>query len=333
MDYGRLLTDAWKITWRTKYLWLLGFLASLGQGLGSALGIWSNNLIFAIPENGRDLDARLEQWFNPANWRPGQVWGWLIGGTLALFFLLLVYWLLVAWADGAIIGATLSRADDHPITFLESARLGRRYLGRFIVIDAVVFLPLFVIVLLIMLVAGGAVVGSAFTAVQSTSPDAALNVLAIAGIILVPLLCLTVPAGILTSIFRTLAFRQTAVSMSPTADTAMYQNSVRAILRQTWQVVRRRWSSVFLVAILLWALTYVLRMVASMAALPMYFLAVLPMIDGGIFPGVSTPWLMLLVSSALSLGTTAVLALVHAYTAVVWTLAYREFAAIPPSES
>lgn len=325
MDYGRLLTDAWHITWRTKYLWLLGFLASLGQGAASALGIWSNNLIFAIPENGSEIEAQLEQWFDPANWQAGQVWGWLIGGVFILFFILLAYWLLVTWADGAIIGAALSHADDRAISFSSSAALGRRYLGRFIAIDAVVFFPLFLLVLLIMLVAAGAMVGGTVTAVQSSNPDAALNVLAIAGLIMVPLLCLTAPVGILTSVFRTLAFRQTAVSMSPAADLAASQTGVRPILRQTWRVIRRHWGSIFLVVILLWALSYVLRMVVSLGAMPMYFLAVIPAVDSAMFPGVSGQWLMLLVSGGLSLGTTAVLALVHAYTAVVWTLAYREF--------
>ena len=34
MDYGRVLTRAWEITWRWKILWILGFLAALGSGSG-----------------------------------------------------------------------------------------------------------------------------------------------------------------------------------------------------------------------------------------------------------------------------------------------------------
>ncbi|MCL7452811.1 MAG: hypothetical protein M8467_07155, partial [Anaerolineae bacterium] len=32
MDYGKVLSRAWEITWRWKVLWILGFLASLGRG-------------------------------------------------------------------------------------------------------------------------------------------------------------------------------------------------------------------------------------------------------------------------------------------------------------
>ena len=38
MDYGKVLGRAWEITWRWKVLWILGFLASLGNGGGGGGG-------------------------------------------------------------------------------------------------------------------------------------------------------------------------------------------------------------------------------------------------------------------------------------------------------
>jgi hypothetical protein len=38
MDYGKILSRAWEIAWRWKVLWILGFLASLGQGRGGGNG-------------------------------------------------------------------------------------------------------------------------------------------------------------------------------------------------------------------------------------------------------------------------------------------------------
>ena len=35
MDFGKVLGRAWEITWRWKMLWVLGFLAALGQGSGA----------------------------------------------------------------------------------------------------------------------------------------------------------------------------------------------------------------------------------------------------------------------------------------------------------
>ncbi|MFN2212199.1 MAG: hypothetical protein ACK2UE_03925 [Anaerolineales bacterium] len=38
MDFGKVLSRAWEITWRWKALWVLGFLAALGQGTGGGSG-------------------------------------------------------------------------------------------------------------------------------------------------------------------------------------------------------------------------------------------------------------------------------------------------------
>ena len=38
MDFGKVLSRAWEITWRWKVLWVLGFLAALGQGTGGGSG-------------------------------------------------------------------------------------------------------------------------------------------------------------------------------------------------------------------------------------------------------------------------------------------------------
>jgi hypothetical protein len=38
MDYGKILSRAWEITWRWKVLWILGFLAGLGSGGGGGGG-------------------------------------------------------------------------------------------------------------------------------------------------------------------------------------------------------------------------------------------------------------------------------------------------------
>jgi hypothetical protein len=36
MDYGALVNKSLKIMWNYKYLWILGFLASLGEGGGQS---------------------------------------------------------------------------------------------------------------------------------------------------------------------------------------------------------------------------------------------------------------------------------------------------------
>ena len=38
MDYGEVLSKAWKIIWKHKVLWIFGILASFGQGSGGGSG-------------------------------------------------------------------------------------------------------------------------------------------------------------------------------------------------------------------------------------------------------------------------------------------------------
>ena len=39
MDYGEIITRAWNITWKNKFLWVLGFLAAL-----TSIGSNSNSI-------------------------------------------------------------------------------------------------------------------------------------------------------------------------------------------------------------------------------------------------------------------------------------------------
>jgi hypothetical protein len=57
MDYGQLLTDAWQIVWKNKFLFILGFLAALGATGGSG----GNNLSYTF--NPEDLPPGFESSF------------------------------------------------------------------------------------------------------------------------------------------------------------------------------------------------------------------------------------------------------------------------------
>ncbi|MGD8904906.1 MAG: hypothetical protein PVI67_15190, partial [Anaerolineae bacterium] len=53
MDYGKILTRAWEITWRWKILWILGFLAALGSGGGGGSSSGSSSYSGGGEEWGR----------------------------------------------------------------------------------------------------------------------------------------------------------------------------------------------------------------------------------------------------------------------------------------
>ena len=69
MNFGEILTKAWKIIWKFKVLWIFGILASCGQGGGSGGGGGNTGVQFSgddpnIPYRFRRYFYRLENFFD-----------------------------------------------------------------------------------------------------------------------------------------------------------------------------------------------------------------------------------------------------------------------------
>ena len=56
MDYGEVLSKAWKIVWKFKILWIFGILASCTGNAGSGVGSGGNNGV-RYTVSSRDLPA------------------------------------------------------------------------------------------------------------------------------------------------------------------------------------------------------------------------------------------------------------------------------------
>ena len=108
MDFGEVLSKAWKIIWKFKVLWIFGILASFAQGGGggSGGGGGNNGASFNNGSNGfNPPDFRQGDYnFLPPEWQlgfenfantvsnvPWYVWVMIVIGLL---FLGLVFWLL-----------------------------------------------------------------------------------------------------------------------------------------------------------------------------------------------------------------------------------------------
>ena len=61
MNYGEVLTRAWKIVWKFKVLWIFGILASCGTGSNGRSGGGGNNVSYQF-SNG-ELPPQFEQFF------------------------------------------------------------------------------------------------------------------------------------------------------------------------------------------------------------------------------------------------------------------------------
>jgi hypothetical protein len=87
MDYSRLISDAWRVTRRYKYLWILGLFAAGGGGCSGTANF--NTSSFQLPGSGRNplgTISDLQHWAQ-AHWA---LIGALLAGLLVLGFVLFV---------------------------------------------------------------------------------------------------------------------------------------------------------------------------------------------------------------------------------------------------
>lgn len=297
MDYGRLFLHSWQLTWRHKFLGPLGFVLALGSVVTAVLRFTFAPRLTQFVDNPTGFDLESFTFIGSQQYRT-----WLLGGTAVFLILSLAFWLVWAVAQGSIITAALDAANERPVSWTRALNGGTALLGRFIAIDAIVFFPLFLLLLVLMLGATGALLAFGWQMVQTGSVETAVLWLTIGLACLLPLSCLILPLGALTSIFRTLAFRETAA----------HPQKVRVTIRQTWQVVKRQWGPILVVFALVYGMQMLLNLLLSGLSLPL----------GGVTAVASQlgRWLGWLVG----VGTAVPLTIWYVYTAVLWTLVWDE---------
>ena len=81
MDFGEVLSRAWKTIWKHKILWIFGILSSCGQGGsggsssgGGAQSSGGNDWTGDVPPAMQEFFFNMEQFFN-------QIEGWQIAGV------------------------------------------------------------------------------------------------------------------------------------------------------------------------------------------------------------------------------------------------------------
>ncbi len=266
MDYGLLLSRSLRFVWQHKSLWLFGLL--LGSG-GYVTDFAAGRVLERLP----DLPTDLQTWqsflsqLDPI--KLGGVSGGLMVGGVALT---LIFWLLATWGEAALISATLQTQQNGMVSFRLAARQGFRLLGRFIAIDTLVFFPWFLLALLALLVILVLFLGVGFLSYQNASLEAVMGATGLGLFCLLSVSCLLIPVGYLTFLFRTVAFR----------DSAVHGTGARVTIRHTWGVVRRRWTDILMVAVIVVAVQVGLGLLLNLVSWPItavsaYFsLALLP---------------------------------------------------------
>jgi hypothetical protein len=325
MDFGGLFSDAWRLVRRSPLLLGLGLVSGIGSGAVSVARIWlTANLSDLTAETGSrsGLSGILSSFFDSPL---PELRAQLIWGALGFFVLVLGIWMVALFIDGAQIRAVIKLSAGEPVTLPQALLDARRYVTRFIGIDTIIFLPLFLLTVLILALVLGILVGALTLAFSNAPANVGIVILAFATICLLPAMCLVLPVGLLTSVLRTFSFR----------DLVLRNAGVRDSIRHTWTVIKANVGRVFILVALVWGLRTSVSLLLSLGTLPVIgvFTATAFMTTGESTSQVSGEIARWAVASG-TIGLTMVVnGFIAALCATVWTLGYLELASAADSES
>lgn len=292
LDFGALFIDAGKFLNQRRRLWLLGLLVT---GWGGAAVVLVRLLlatgVLQLPTPAAPFD------FDPFFF-------------ISLLFVSLVVglaaWLVALVADAAIITAAGSEAERAPGALL---REGMRALGRLVVIDALLFFPLFLLSVAGIVVPAATVI---IAAVRS-SAGSELNAILLVGFgATMALFCLALPVGGMTLLLRLLSFRLAVLDGD---------GAVMAV-RRAWLIIRARWLSLLVVGAGLFVVRNVVGLLITAFSLPFFFVEISNVAAGGTSGAGAISFVLQVL---LTLLTVALSAVRYCYGATVWTLAIRQW--------
>ena len=313
MDFGKVLSRAWQITWRWKVLWILGFLASLGGGGGGGGGNFYSS-------SAGDMDA--SQW---PGWTPGaEFWTALAGIVLALLclglFIAIALWVVSIIARGGLIAGVQQVEDEGETGFRQAWRVGRSRFWRLLGIGFLASLPMIIIGLLLLVAGiwtffavGAAVAGaeSGFDALGMIAPLAIITAVCFGGLACCGLIILSI---ILQQI-RIYAERAAILEDLPWIDA----------FKRGWQVLKDNLGP----TIILWLIFFAIGLLVAGVIIAGMAVLIVPLVV--ICANVEPGWWMVAPACLGGLLGMIVFALIGAivqtFTSATWTLAYRELTA------
>lgn len=312
MDFGRLFGRSFILTLGQRRLWILGLAATSGSFTASLL-------VWLIIQFG--LPAWLAPDQLPAASGLDDVLdiGTLAGIVLATLLAWLLFWLIGAVAEAGLIYGVAALERDERLTIPRLATAGGKLLGRFVAIDTVLFLPLFLMVLALAVVLTAGMVGLVVVATRPGSDLAGLLMVAgFTGIMSMPFMILVIPLTIATLFLRLLAFRTATLENRNAGDS----------IRRAWHQLRHKPGSIISLALLLWGVGYVVGIPFRVASLPLTFLGLIRIVEStpaAIAVSARPEWALVIAGFLIVLLNGLMNALLHTFTSTAWTKAFLDW--------
>jgi len=208
MDYGSLIGQAWRLTWRHRFLWVLGLFAPSTVGSCSTGGGGSGFQFNA--DDFRRLPPDLQgQLYDLGNWltaNAGTIIALAIAAAVLFLLLGLVLLVISTIAQGGVAMATADLALGRPSALGPAFRAGLHLFWRYL---GLLLIMIGLFILLVLLVAAGVIL--AMLAINTAGGVAHTVLVGIAGLVAVVLFLLAIPLFIAVSI--AVAFAQRAMAV------------------------------------------------------------------------------------------------------------------------
>ena len=307
MDFGNVLRRAWDITWRWKALWILGFLAALGQGGGANTG--------SSFSGGNMQNGNMPNFDMPAG-----VEGLLIGlGCLALI-IGLALWVVSIIARGGLIAGVAQVEDTGDTSFGRAWAVGRTRFWSLFGIGVLVALPIIILVV-VMVVALIAVAGGTAALANTTDASGIAPLVGSLFACLCPSVCLLVLLSVVLGQIQLYAERAAVLEGLGWIDA----------FKRGWQVLRANLGPTVVLLVIFLVLGLIVAAITAAILAPV----ILPLMAlSGVTGETAQNWRLLLVPIC-GVGLLATIvggilgAIINTFTSATWTLAYRQFTAAP----
>ena len=229
MDFGEVLSRAWKTIWKHKILWIFGILSSCGQSGGGGSGGYSpqssggNKWSGEVSPGMQEFFSNMEQFFN-------QIEIWQIFAIIAVFiFIMLIFWCIAMVLStigriGLIQGTVQSEAGAEKLKFGDLFKSGKPYFWRVLGLNFLIGLAAFVLSLFVF------------------APLAFVATITFVGLFcLIPIICLLVPVFWLISV----VIQQANIAL------VVEDLGIIAAIQRGWSVFRENLSNFIIMALIL----------------------------------------------------------------------------------
>lgn len=313
MEYGQIIKKAWAITWRYRFLWVLGLFAGISGPGGGGGGSFNGGQSFgsgssgssggsgSSPFSGSDL-RQLESTL--LHWMPA-----IVGGVLLLFMLGLLMWMLSLAARGGLVWAVNELEEGRRPTLGSAWKLGFSRFWSIFGVGLLLQLPM-VLAALILVAAIAVPIALAFA---RDGRFAAAAVVPVCGALIIGLPVVLVLSFVL-GIMYVIAVRRVVLDGIGAVQSA----------KDAWRTLRTRFKDTAIMWLINWGLNIAAGLVVAIPVVILTLTLAVPVV----FAAIAKDWAVVAMLVGLWVFVLTVLSFLYSaiwgtFTSALWTILYR----------